>query len=258
MFVLRCCVQIGGFRYLRWTIPDDTTAYFKQSGTMYTKTRDDGTPIQLFDSDVTLRINIRMIAHDSDAHAAGTHDCRTSGGCSYDYSFFDINMNGVHDSDESTEFYSPDMVLSTTHSPTTPSPTTFPTRNPTANPTVNPTASPTGNPTGNPTAFPTANPIANPTVNPTAQPTGSPVVWEWPGSDGVVIAPGDEQTVVFHGLHHQRRFAYQVRQCNSNKTGSRHFSRGSQPRATPHTPVCRALLSACAYRMLIGACNPML
>ena len=86
----------------------------------------------------------------------------------------------------------------------------------------------------------------------------SPVVWEWPGSDGVVIAPGDEQTVVFHGLHHQRRFAYQVRQCNSNKTGSRHFSRGSQPRATPHTPVCRALLSACAYRMLIGACNPML
>ena len=40
----------------------------------------------------------------------------------------------------------------------------------------------------------------------------SPVVWEWPGSDGVVIAPGDEQTVVFHGLHHQRRFAYQVKQ----------------------------------------------
>ena len=41
---------------------------------------------------------------------------------------------------------------------------------------------------------------------------GSPVAWDWPLDNGAtIIEPGRDYNVIFHGLFHLRRYAYQLK-----------------------------------------------
>ena len=48
----------------RWVLPTDPYAYFKQQGTIYSLTRDNGSRVLLTDVDVTLRLYIGIYVYD--------------------------------------------------------------------------------------------------------------------------------------------------------------------------------------------------
>lgn len=185
-----------------WQIPTDLTAYFRQSGNYYTKTRNDGTPILLSDPDVVLQIQIRMVIHNSPEMGNNTCHCGLpsdhENGCPEDctYNFndgwFDTVLDGRFDSSvESRRFWSPPIRISDTRSPTV-SPTTSPTSQPSGAPSAPPSSSvptevpsiapswqpsssiPSGAPTSSPTrSSPTRQPSQLPSESPSAEPTSA-------------------------------------------------------------------------------------